>query len=155
MENEEKNLTNESAKDVDATVDYIEALNQLKQNSVDRSKYDELRADNKRLLQAVINGQTVEAPVVEAKPDIQELRMALTQEGQTNLEYITNALKLREAVMQEGGMDPFVPVGSQYNPTQTDYEKASRVAKVLQEMVDDSDGNPDVFLKEYQRRVRK
>lgn len=144
---------NESGTVVDNT-DYIAAIKELKENSVDRSKYDALRAENKRLLQAVVNGQPGEVKVEEKPVDINELRLALTKE-QTNLDYITNALKLREAVLKEGGEDPFVPVGSKYTPTAADYEKANRVATVLQEMVDEADGDPQVFLNEYQRRVRK
>lgn len=149
---EEKQI-NETGAVVDNT-DYIEAIQTLKQNSVDRSKYEELRAENKRLLQAVVNGQPAEEQVEVAKPDISELRKALTKE-QTNLEYVTAALKLREAVIADGGEDPFVPVGSKYTPTAADYERANRVATVLQEMVDEADGDPQIFLNEYQRRVKK
>ena len=139
----------------DNTTDYLAAIKELKEKSVDRSKYEELRAENKKLLQAVVNGQTVEEEKKEEKVDINSLRKALMEEGQTNLQYITNALKLREAVLNEGGEDPFVPHGSQYNPTAADYERANRVATVLQEMVDESEGDPNVFLNEYQRRVKK
>ena len=147
---------NETGEVVDNT-DYIEAIQSLKQNSVDKSKYDALRLENKRLLQAVVNGQEVAQEVKEKEVDIQELRSRLaksSEEGMTNLDYITTALKLREAVMKEGGTDPFVPIGSKYSPTQIDYERANRVASILQEMVDDSNGDPNVFLNEYQRRVR-
>ena len=41
------------------------------------------------------------------------------------------------------------------NNTQADYEKANRVAAILQEMVDESEGDPNVFRNEYQRRVKK
>lgn len=154
MTEEKTVLENETGTVEDATQDYIETIKTLKQNSVDRSKYDALRAENKRLLQAVINGQPGEVKVEQRPADINELKLALTKE-QTNLDYITNALKLREAVLKEGGEDPFVPVGSKYTPTAADYEKANRVATVLQEMVDEADGDPQVFLNEYQRRVRK
>ena len=139
----------------DMTQDYVAAIKELKQNSVNRSEYDALKAENKKLLQAMVNGQLPEEqkqPISE--PTIDELRKALTQD-QTNLEFVTKALKLRELVLKEGGEDPFVPVGSKYTPTQADYERANRVATVLQEMVDESDGDPQVFLNEYQRRVKK
>lgn len=152
----EEERINETGEVVDNT-DYIEAIQSLKQNSVDKSKYDALRLENKRLLQAVVNGQEVAQEVKEKEVDIQELRNRLansSEDGMTNLDYITTALKLREAVMKEGGTDPFVPIGSKYSPTQVDYERANRVASILQEMVDDSNGDPNVFLNEYQRRVR-
>ena len=139
----------------DMTQDYVAAIQELKQNSVNRSEYDALKAENKKLLQAMVNGQAPEASQqAVSEPTVNELRKALTKE-QTNLEFVTNALKLREAVLKEGGEDPFVPVGSKYTPTQADYERANRVATVLQEMVDEADGDPQVFLNEYQRRVKK
>jgi len=154
---EDKELNSVSGEQVeDMTPDYLTAIKELKQNSVDRSKYDELRAENKRLLDAVVNGQTVESEVAKPKESIDDLRHKLfSNEEQTNLEYITNVLKLRKALIESGKEDPFVPQGSKYNPTQADYEKANRVAQVLQEMVDDSNGDPHVFLNEYQRRVKK
>lgn len=153
---EEKILTSESGAVEDMTPDYLEAIKSLKENSVDRSKYDELRAENKKLLQAVVNGQTLEAEAVKPEVNIQELRNKLFNNSeQTNLEYVSNALNLRKALIESGEEDPFVPQGSQYNPTQADYEKAERVAAVLQEMVDISEGDPNVFRNEYQKRVKK
>ena len=157
MEENKNLLTSETGTQVeDMTPDYLDAIKSLKQNSVDRSKYEELRAENKKLLQAVVNGQTVEAEAVKPPVDINELRKKVFDaEEKTNLEYITDVLNLRKALIESGEEDPFVPQGSQYNPTQADYEKASRVAMVLQEMVDTADGDPNVFRNEYQKRVRK
>lgn len=140
----------------DMTQDYLSAIKDLKQNSVDRSKYDALKAENKRLLDAVVNGQQVEVPAEEKNESIQDLRKKVFDNpNQTNLEYVTNTLKLREAIMEDGGEDPFVPNSSQYTPTAADYAKAQKVAQVLQEMVDTADGDPNVFLNEYQRRVKE
>lgn len=156
MEENKNLLTSETGTVEDMTPDYLEAIKSLKENSVDRSKYDELRAENKKLLQAVVNGQTLDVEAVQPKVDIQELRNKLFNKSeQTNLEYVTNVLNLRKALIESGEEDPFVPQGSQYNPTQADYEKANRVATVLQEMVDISEGDPNVFRNEYQKRVKK
>ena len=156
MNEEQKVLTSETGAVEDMTPDYLDAIKSLKQNSVDRSKYDELRAENKKLLQAVVNGQVLDVEVKEPEVDIKELRnKVFNTEEQTNLDYITNVLKLRKALIESGEEDPFVPQGSQYNPTQADYEKANRVAAVLQEMVDISEGDPNVFRNEYQKRVKK
>lgn len=156
MKDEE--LLNVTGTDVDDNTDYIAAINELKANSVDRSKYDALRAENKKLLQSIVNGQVVEGQAKVEQPSIDELRSKLFRSEDsalTNLEYIDTALKLRTALIEKGEPDPFVPTGSKYNPTQADYEKAERVATILQEMVDDSQGDPHVFLNEYQRRVKK
>lgn len=154
MTEEEKIVTGNQVEDM--TQDYITAINELKQNSVDRSKYDALKAENKKLLNSIVNGGDIGQPVVEEKESIEELRhKVFDNPHQTNLEYVTNVLKLRERLMEEGHEDPFVASSSQYTPTIVDYDTANRVATVLQEMVDVADGDPNVFLNEYQRRVKE
>ncbi len=155
MAENEKVLNSEASEVEDMTPDYIATIQQLKQNSVDKAKYDALRLENKKLLDAVVNGQTVEAQVQVQKEDIQTLRnKVFNNPNQTNLEYITHVLELRNRLLEEGQEDPFVPQGSQISATQADYDMANKVATVLQEMVDESEGDPNVFLNEYQRRVK-
>ena len=133
--------------------DYIEAIKTLKENSVDRAKYEALRADNKRLLDAVVNGQTVEN-TVKPQVDIQALRNELfNKENQTNLQYVENALKLRTALIESGEQDPFLPYGSKIVPTDEDIATANRVAAVLQECIDYADGDSAIFTNEVQRRT--
>ena len=155
MAENEQLLNSESGEVEDMTQDYVATIQQLKQNSVDKAKYDALRLENKKLLDAVVNGQTVETQAQVQKEDIQTLRnKVFNNPNQTNLEYITNALNLRNRLLEEGYEDPFVPQGTQISAVQADYDRANKVATVLQEMVDESDGDPNVFLNEYQRRVK-
>lgn len=148
-------LTNVSGEQVDMTPDYLAAIKELKEKSVDRSKYDELMAENKKLLSAVVNGQTVDIEAPEQKASIQDLReKVFNNPNQSNLEYITNVLKLRTALMENGESDPFVASSSQYSPTAADYETANKVAKAFQDWVDTADGDPEVFLNEYTRNVK-
>ena len=61
----------------DNTQDYINAIKDLKQNSVNRSEYEKLRAENKKLIDAVVNGQSgQEVPVFtkHSKEQIDDLR---------------------------------------------------------------------------------
>ena len=133
---------------------YIQALNELKKNSVGRSEYEALKAENKKLLDSIVNGTEVALPPAESV-SVDELRKKLADsEGMSNLDYVSNALKLRKALMESGEMDPFVPHGSQYNPTQLDYEKANRVAVVLQDCVDAAEGDPTIFRNELQKHMR-
>lgn len=135
--------------------DYVEAIKNLKQNSVSKADYDALRLENKKLLQAVVNGQTVEVEPEEPEVDLADLRKKVFDNpNQTNLEYVTNVLKLRDAVLEKEGYDVFVPQSSQYSPTQDDIARANKVAEQFKEMVDIADGNPNVFLNEFQRRVK-
>ena len=155
MAENEQLLNSESGEVEDMTQDYVATIQQLKQNSVDKAKYDALRLENKKLLDAVVNGQTVEVQSQVQKEDIQTLRnKVFNNPNQTNLEYITNALNLRNRLLEEGYEDPFVPQGTQISAVQADYDRANKVATVLQEMVDEADGDPNVFLNEYQRRVK-
>lgn len=56
--NEQEILTNsvsgeETSND---SVDYIAAINEMKQNSVSRQQYEKLKQENKELLDTLING---------------------------------------------------------------------------------------------------
>lgn len=57
-------------------------------------------------------------------------------------------------MLKRGDEDPFVPQGNKVAATAADYETANKVATIMQEMVDNSDGDPNVFLNEFQRRVK-
>lgn len=151
---EEKLITSDTGTQVDdMTPDYLAAINELKANSVDRSKYEELRAENKKLLDSIVNGTEVALPTKEEKKSVEELREAYLKEDQSNLEYITNTLKLREALIAEGKPDPFLPIGEQIMPTDEDVKTAEKVAQVLQECVDYAEGDSLVFTNELQRRL--
>ena len=152
MTEEERVVTGSQVED--NTQDYLAAINELKQNSVDRSKYDALKAENKRLIDSIVNGTDIGQVTVEEKESIEELRRKVNNPHQTNLDYWTNVLKLRDALIEEGYEDPFVGASSQYTPTLVDYDNANKVATVFKEMVEVADGDPDVFLNEYQRRVK-
>ncbi len=149
----EENLKDVSGEEVDTNADYIAAINELKQNSVDRSKYDQLRAENKKLLEAIVQGQAIELPQTQEKPSVEELRANYLKEDQSNLEFITNTLKLREALIAEGNPDPFLPIGEQIMPSDQDIATANKVAEVLQECVDYAEGDSAVFTNELQRRL--
>ena len=148
---EEKEITSVSQQEtVNDSIDYIEAIKEIKQNSVDREAYNKLREENKRLLNSLVNGESVDVKK-EEPVNIDELRDKLFNKESTNLEYISNALKLREELMKQGNPDPFLPAGKNIIPTEEDIKTADRVAKVLQECVDYADGDSNVFTNELQR----
>ena len=143
----------------DNTQDYLAAIKELKQNSVDRSEYEKLRAENKKLIDAVVNGQSgQEEPVFtkHSKEQIDDLRNELFNSPRelNNLEYITKAMELREALMENGEPDPFLPVGKQISPTRDDLEGAEKVAQVYKECIDYAEGDSEVFTNELMRRTR-
>ena len=137
----------------DSTPDYLEAIQSLKQNSVDRSEYEKLKAENKKLINAVVNGQSVD---VESQPkhrDADTIRDELFNNEHNNLDYIKLALELRSTLIAEGKPDPFLPMGAQISPTAEDVEKAEKVAAVYQECIDYADGDSKLFTQELQRRT--
>ena len=143
----------------DNTQDYINAIKDLKQNSVDKAKYEALRLENKRLIDAVVNGQPGQEEQVfvkHSKEQIDDLRNELFNSPRelNNLEFITKAMELREALMENGEPDPFLPVGKQISPTRDDIEGAEKVAQVYKECIDYAEGDSEVFTNELMRRTR-
>lgn len=152
MDNEQISVTSEVE---DMTPDYLATIKELKQNSVDRQKYDQLKAENKRLLDSIVNGQEIDLPKQEQKRSIEEIRQELFKGDVdlSNLDFIKDALELRSALIAEGEPDPFLPVGNQIAPTDFDIATAEKVANVLQECVDYAEGDSAVFTNELQRRT--
>ncbi len=152
----EEELTSVTGNEVDeVTQDYLTTIKELKQNSVDKSKYDQLRLENKRLLDSIVNGQELDIPKQEEKKSIETLRQELfnNEDGLSNLDFIKNALDLREQLIQDGKPDPFLPIGNQISPTDFDIQTANKVAQVLQECVDYAEGDSSVFTNELMRRT--
>ena len=151
----EEKLLNETGEPVeDMTEDYLAAIKDLKQNTVSRDDYEKLKAENKKLLNSVVNGQVVE---VEAGPqyrDVAEIRDELFNHEHNNLEYIKLALELRNTLIAKGENDPFLPIGKQISPTREDIEAAERCAQVYQECVDYADGDSALFTQELMRRTK-
>lgn len=148
---EEKELTSVPQQEtVDDSVDYIEAIKEMKQNTVDKNTYLKLKEENRKLLQSLVNGEQKEIEK-EEPVDIDQLRNDIFNKESTNLEYITNVLKLRDELIKRGERDPFLPYGKNILPTDEDIATANRVAKALQECVDYADGNSDIFTSELQR----
>ena len=155
IDEELNNVTSQTTEQIDNN-QYIEALNQLKANSVDKADYDKLKAENKKLLDSIVNGTEVALPANE-KESIDDLRKKLansSEDGISSLEYADTALKLRQRLLEEGQEDPFVAHGSQYSPTQLDYDRANRVAAILQDCVDNAEGDDATFLAELKKRIK-
>lgn len=151
MANETVN-TNTNIEELDNSTDYIAAINELKANTVSRDLYNKLKDENKNLLNTLISGGQLEAPI-EEKIDVAVLRKELYGGDQTlsNLDYWTKTMKLREAIIQEGKPDPFVPQGKNIVATDEDVATAQRVAQGIQHCIDVAEGDNLVFTNELQR----
>ena len=158
MENEDEKkrieVTNVNADDT--SIDYISAINEIKANSVDKAAYDKLKQENKQLIDALVNGGQVDVSAQNQPIDIKQLRKELYSSNSqelSNLDYITKTLQLRNALIENGEKDPFLPYGKNIMPDEDDIKKANQAAEILQECVDIANGNNDAFTTELQRRM--
>lgn len=154
---EEQNNTQLSvseAKDVmDDRTDYIEAIKEIKQNSVDKEKYNRLKEENQKLLQSLVNGETIKQDVEPV--NVNQLRKELFSQDAdyNNLDYMTKVMTLRDALIEQGEKDPFLPWGQKITPSQEDVDTANRVAEIVKDCIDYAEGDSAVFTNELQRRM--
>lgn len=152
-------LNNESGEEQsNDSADLINAIKEIKQNSVPREQYEKLQNENRELLDSLINGGQVEMIDTTTKPSIEQLRKDLfskeaTEKGMSNLEFIEKSLALREAIIENGGIDPFLPVGKGVEITRDDYEAAEFTAQQFKECIDIAKGNSEIFTNELMRRT--
>lgn len=137
-------------------IDYISAINEIKQNSVPRDKYEQLEREKKELINALKNNSQINLVDDREKKSIDELRSDLFNSGRdlTNLEYVERTLALRDALIEKGEQDPFLPNGKNYSITQDDINKAEIVAQTFRECVDYANGNSQLFTQELMRRTK-
>jgi hypothetical protein len=155
---EKEQLINESSGDVtDNSANYIETIKTLKENTVSKEQFLKLKEENKQLLNAFVEGQNpngdIKSEVVEKVP-VETLTQHLSQQDITNLDYVSTALEIRQRLLDEKGIDTFLPNGRQYIASDYDKAAAEKVARELQAMVDIADGDADIFNNEFQRRVQ-
>lgn len=135
--------------EVSTNTDYIEALKEMKKNSVSKEDYNKLKQENKKLLDAVVNGENYE--MEQKKPaDIKELRQRFAK-AESTLEGVTAALELRDTIMAAGGTDPFLPAGKKVVVTDYDIETANKVAEGFRHCVEYAEGDPHIFANELAR----
>ena len=125
-----------------------------------KAEAEKLKTENGELVASIIDGgkKPNEAEQPPKKPDIPALREKLYgKKGKnlTNLEYIESTLQLRQAVIDEGGIDPFLPVGMNIKASESDIEKAEAVAQILGECVKEAKGDSGVFTALLQARIAK
>ena len=157
MDEEITNIVDEQQIESGTTGDansYIEAIKEMRKNSVSKADYERLQAENKELMKALVNGETITLEPQE-DVDVNALRKELyvDEVDMFNLDYIEKTLKLRDAIIEEGGDDPFVGAGHKFAPSAEDYEAAERVANVFRECIEYADGDSEVFTNELMRRT--
>lgn len=152
-EREQQNPENEPGMTAN---EYINQINNLRENTVSREEYERIKNDNKELAKALINGTGANIPGItkpEEKPDLDDLRKKLfTKKSKNDLEYFTNLLALRDGVMADGQPDPFLPINREFRATAQDEADAERIATQIKEAIEYADGDPAVFSNDLRRR---
>ena len=149
MTDEQLNVNNPQAETTE--VNYIEAMAEMRKNTVSKEEYNKVLEENKQLVNTLVNGGSIQVEQSEVFVDTDALKKELSSKEMTNLEYATKALQLRDELLKRGEKDPFLPNGHEYIPNDTDNQEAQRAADALQYCVDVADGDPHVFQTELQR----
>ena len=143
--------------------DYIKTIAEMKKNSVSKDKYDKLKEENKKLLDALVDGAElppdVKGKIAEAETDPEKRIASLRDElfgpnrkDMTNLETVQKTLELRKLIIEKTGIDP--AVSSIKNPDDSDYEMADKTAELLESCIEAADGNSEVFTAVLQSKLQ-
>ena len=153
----------EPEKEGEGEEDYIKTIAEMKKNSVSKDKYDKLKEENKKLLDALVDGAElppdVKGKIAEAETDPEKRIASLRDElfgpnrkDMTNLETVQKTLELRKLIIEKTGIDP--AVSSIKNPDDSDYEMAEKTAELLESCIEAADGNPEVFTAVLQSKLQ-
>lgn len=134
--------------------DYLDSLEAIKQNTVSKTDYEKIAKENRELVKALTEGGGYFGESKDVKTDVGKLREKLFGKAvySSDLEYFTDMLELRDAVLAEGQPDPFLPFNRDYRPKDEDIATAERIAEELKACVEYAGGDPLVFTSELQRR---
>jgi len=132
--------------------DYIDAINEIKANSVSKDKYDRILAENKKLLKSLTKGEGMEVPAPK-KPSIKEAVAPLADRDNQmlSLEFAEQSLAFRQAVMDAGHRDPWLPQGPNAVITQEHYDNAKNMEQVFKHCIEVAQGDSAVFTNEFNR----
>lgn len=153
----EEIMTENQNQTVESTdVNYIDVINNLRNNTVSKSEYEKVMRENRMLANQLATTPATSAEEEETViPTAEELTAMKTKMSKmtscSNLEFISAALNYREAVIASGGRDPFLPLNHEYVDNEFDDAKAAAIADGLRQMVDYSAGDAKLFDSELKR----
>lgn len=141
--------------ETDTTADYIETINQLKQNSVSKDEYMKLKNENKQLLNAIASNQVVEV-AAEPEIDIKEVRENVfkNHSNLSNREFVDNVVKLYDYELEHSGKNIFMPNDPNYIPTQDDINQVDNMVTGFKNALEEANGN-DLIFNQYMERILK
>lgn len=122
--------------------DVIKDIADVKKNMVPKEEYEKILADNAKYKHALLNGVLeVDSEESKSAAELREDYSKAIKEGVTNVEGFETALKLRQAVIDETGKDPFMTEALE----RIDPDFGDRVSGIMKEMVEASGGSPQMF----------
>lgn len=139
--------------------DYLAAIE--KQEEKYKAREEALRAENKKLMERIINGR--EAPkedkAEESKyRDTEVLKNIICNDESTNLDYWTAFTELRDKIIDEEGYDPCVTGGigpeGVVNPEYGEAEMVEEQMKIIKECIAIANGDNQVFINETSKRAK-
>lgn len=151
---DEKDLNSVTSQEGDTTeteFDPVQAINELKQNSVSKEAYNKVVEEKNKYLKALIDGSQVAEAQPKEPVDLDALRKDLFGKDLSNLEYAKKALQLRNELIERDGVDIFVGKGSKIAPDESDYLAAQKVADAFQSCIDVAEGDSEIFTRELMR----
>lgn len=135
LNKEEEQIVDQSADDL------IQELNEIKSNMVDKDKYEKIIEENNKLKKALIHGTTDMDVETRSSSELTSLLSNQISQGVTNVEGFKTVLELRESVIEETGKDPFMTEALD----RIDPDFGDRVANTIQDLLDKSEGKPQMF----------
>lgn len=152
---DEKTMELETPQVEDNTSEYIAKINELKQNSVSKSQYDKLKAENKQLLDSLCNGTSFgQAQPQKVLRDYNEIGKELaTADFLTAKEFLALSEEFREAMIQQKGVDPWMYKGSSDHVeyTQEDYDNLEAIEMFVDHMHTFDDADKEHYVAEINR----
>lgn len=123
---------------------YIDTINKMKSNMVDKTAYNKLAEENRKLANALANGEYTQEKSKEKEVSVDELEDKIKHcKGKSDLELAQNVLKLRSARLAVDPKDDIFV--NQESAKASDYANAQALADDLQEIINDSNGDVMVF----------
>lgn len=157
MNDENKTPQGTPETDTDPATSYAEELRKIRETSVPRQQYEELKKQNDTLARNLANRTFApEEKKEEPKPvDLDALRKRLFTTKQRGLSFWTDALALQEELAKRTpGYDMFAGSGaSSEPPSAAAREASSQLQRVVKECIDLANGDPDVFDAHLQSRI--
>lgn len=160
-----QDLENKEQQNIESKEDnsqkYIDAIEEMKKNSVPKEELEAAQEENKRLLKALIDGDQIEVENQNGSEDLNEKIKKLHKElykddfQGTDLDYMSKTLELRNAIIERDGedADPFLPHSHNYLITDADREAAKRVAEEVADAIESSNGSNKVFIATLQEKM--